>query len=103
MWSRNAARLEVSREAAQAFFEDRDIDPPDELVPVIDIENENARAGTALLLSPIRHAEVEVAFGRRLAKGERDDGEKQRKKREMSFMNCDSRARLQKQSRRLPE
>src|SRR5262249_13307726 len=45
--------LEVSGEAADAFFEDRKIDAPDKLVPVIDIEDQNAIAGPALLLRSI--------------------------------------------------
>ena len=59
----SAVGLEVGSEAAQAFFEDRDIDAPHQLMAVIDIEDQNTGAvGLALNLGRIRCAEVEVAF-----------------------------------------
>jgi hypothetical protein len=58
----SAVGLEVGSEAAQAFFEDRDIDSSHQLVAVIDIEDQNAGAvGLAFNLGRIRSAEIEVA------------------------------------------
>ena len=64
--------LQVARETAKALAENRDIDPPDKLVPVVDIEDENPGAVRAtLLLSAVGRAQVEVPF--RLGLAERNE------------------------------
>ena len=72
-------RLEVSRKASQAFLKDRDIDPPDKLKSVVDIVNENPRAGAAFLLRPIRRGQVQISFCRAVrTEGERGNRQKKR-------------------------
>ena len=65
--------LEVSGETAKAFLKRGDIDAPHELVPLIDIENQNALAGPVISLSCIGRADVQIPFGGRLARGESGD------------------------------
>ena len=49
-------------ETAKPFLECRDIDAPYELVPLIDIEYQNALAGLVNVLSRIRRADIQIPF-----------------------------------------
>ena len=73
----DAVRLQVSREAAQTFLEDRDVDAPYEFVAVVNIEYEDSRSGTPAFLRAVGRAEVEIAFCFTLADCERCRDEKQ--------------------------
>ena len=64
-------RLEIPRKAAQPLLEDRNINPPDKLVPVINIENKNSCSRTAFLLGTVGHAQIEVSFRLGLTRGKR--------------------------------
>ncbi len=71
--------LEVAGETAQAFGKNGDVNAPDELMAVVDIKDQNAgRIGTAFLLGPIGHAEVEVPFCLGLGGGNSGDREEDR-------------------------
>src|SRR5579859_147251 len=75
----HAMRFEVAGETAKAFGKNGDINAPDELMAVVDIEDQNAgRIGTTFLLGPIGHTEVEVPFRPGLGGGEGGDGEEDR-------------------------
>ena len=56
--------LQVRGEASKAFLELRRRDAPDELVPVINVENQNARQASLIdVLGCIRRADVQLALG----------------------------------------
>ena len=70
-------------EDSETFFEEWNVDTPHELVPVIDVEDQNACTfGAALLLGGIRGAEIEVPFGLGLSGRRRDDREEHRGERD---------------------
>ena len=78
----DAMHFEVAGETAKAFCKNWDVNAPDELMAVVDIEDQNAgRIGTAFLLGPIGHAEIEVPFCPGLGGGEGGDGEEDRDER----------------------
>ena len=56
-----ATRGSAPGEPAHALAENRNINPADELVTVIDGENEDTRVGTPLPLSTVGRAHVEVS------------------------------------------
>src|SRR5690348_3181191 len=75
----DAMHFEVAGETAKAFGKNGDVNAPDELMAVVDIEDQDAgRIGSALLLGPIGHAEVEVPFRPGLGGGEGGEGEEDR-------------------------
>src|SRR5262249_3784088 len=84
----DAMRLEVSREAAKTFPEDRNVDPPNELVAVVDVEDQDAGARAALLLSPNGRAQIEVMLGGGLAGGESSQQQDDRGAGEDSIHDC---------------
>ena len=57
----NRVPLHAPAEPSQSLLEVH-VDAPHELVPVINVEDENALARTALGLRAVRRAQVEVAF-----------------------------------------
>jgi hypothetical protein len=78
----DAMHFEVAGETAKAFGKNGDVNAPDELMAVVDIEDQNAgRIGTAFLLGPIGHAEVEVPLRLGLGGGEGSNGEEDRDER----------------------
>ncbi len=75
--------LKVSGETAKSFVKRRDIDAPlHELMPLINIENQNALAGPLILLSRTVSADVQLPFGLRLARGAGCDCQQNRNKRD---------------------
>src|SRR5213593_3000711 len=69
--------LEVPGKSPKALGKNRNLNAADQFMPVVDIENQNPRRiGTAFLLRPIGHAEVEISFGLGLAERERGDRQK---------------------------
>ncbi len=62
-------RREASGEAAKAFLENWDIDPFDKLVSVVDIEDQDTYARTALRLCSVRGTDVEITFYLPLSNG----------------------------------
>jgi hypothetical protein len=71
-------RFHVSGEASKTFGKNGDLNPPDELMAVVDIENQNPRrVGAAFLLCPIGHAEVEISFRSGLTEDEGGESDKQ--------------------------
>src|SRR5215831_15989757 len=66
--------FQVAGKPAKAFGKYGDVNAPDELMAVVDIVDQNAgRIGSALLLGPIGHAEVEVPFRAGLGGGKGGD------------------------------
>src|SRR5689334_3236743 len=66
--------FQVARESPQAFGKDGNVNAPDELMAVIDVEDQNARRiRSALLLGAIGHAEVKIPF--RFGLGGRKSGD----------------------------
>ena len=74
-----AVRFQISGETAKSFPKRGDLDSPHKLVPLIDIENQNALAGPVVVLSRIGRADVQIPFDGRLTEGEAGDGQKDRK------------------------
>ena len=58
--------LKVSGKTAKSLLKRGDIDAPHELVPLINIENQNALTGPVIALSCIGRADVQIPLGRRL-------------------------------------
>ena len=67
-------------EASKSFLEDGDVDPPDEIVAVVDVEDEDAGARSGLHLSSVRSAHVKVAPGFGLAWERRSEGQEYRER-----------------------
>jgi hypothetical protein len=67
---------EVAGETTKSFRKDGNLDTPDQLMAVVDIEDQNTgRIRTAFLLRAIRHAEVEVSLCSRLGGDNGSQGE----------------------------
>ena len=69
-------RFETPGETSQAFGKNGELNPPDEFMSVVDIENQNpGRIGPAFLLRAVGHAEVEIPFRSGLTGDEGGDRE----------------------------